>query len=167
MSTGMAMKRVMVAMLTAALVVGGAAAKTDPNRKPPYWASISAGQARMRTGPARTYPASWFYQRQGLPVQVIDIFPGWRKIRDPEGTDGWMISPLISERRTAMIKGSGVAELRDAPNVGARVLFHAEVGVVGTLGSCTDGWCKIDVQGKAGFVEEERLWGVDPGETVG
>jgi SH3-like domain-containing protein len=161
------MRAVMAAMLATALIAGAAAAKTDPNRKPPYWASISAGQARMRTGPGRTYPASWFYQRQGLPVQVIEVFPGWRKVRDPEGTDGWMISQLISERRTAMVKGGGIAELREAPNVGSPVRFRAEPGVIGVLGACADGWCRFDVQGKAGFVEENRLWGVDPGETVG
>jgi SH3-like domain-containing protein len=161
------MKRVMAAVLAAALIAGMATARTDPNRKPPYWASISAGQARMRTGPGRNYPASWFYQRQGLPVQVIEVFPGWRKIRDQDGTAGWMISQLISDRRTAMIRGSGTVDLHASPSASARVLFHAEVGVIGVLGACAEGWCRLDVQGKAGFVEEERLWGVDPGETIG
>jgi SH3-like domain-containing protein len=161
------MKAVMAGMLATALIAGAATAKTDPSRKPPYWASISAGQARMRTGPGRNYPASWFYQRQGLPVQVIEVFPGWRKVRDPEGTDGWMISQLISDRRTAMVKPGDPAEMRAAPNISAKLLFRAEAGVIGVLGNCADGWCRLDVQGKAGFVEENRLWGVDPGESIG
>jgi SH3-like domain-containing protein len=161
------MKAVMAGMLATALIAGAATAKTDPNRKPPYWASLSAGQARMRTGPGRNYPASWFYQRQGLPVQIIEVFPGWRKVRDPEGTDGWMISQLISERRTAMVKAGPPAEMRSAPTISAKLLFRAEPGVIGVLGSCADGWCHLDVQGKAGFVEEDRLWGVDAGETIG
>src|ERR1700710_2175005 len=102
------------------------------------------GRARMRTGRGRTYPANWLYQRQGLPVQVIEVYPGWRKVRDSEGTEGWMIGNLVSEQRTGMIKGA-IADLRDAPNPGAKVDWRAEPGVVGRIDKCGGGWCRIDV----------------------
>lgn len=133
--------------------------------KLPYWGSLSAGEARMRTGPGRNYPASWLYQREGLPVQVIDTYPGWRKVRDPDGAEGWMIGALISDKRTAMVKG-GIAELRDTPNPDASVVWRAEPGVIGRVSHCGDGWCRLDVKGRSGYVEESRLWGVDPDEKV-
>ncbi|MBA2934211.1 hypothetical protein HZF05_08865 [Sphingomonas sp. CGMCC 1.13654] len=157
--------RVITAALVAMLLAGSAGASSSPQKKTPYWASLSAGQARMRSGPGRNYPVNWFYQRQGLPVQVIETYPGWRKVRDPDGTTGWMIGNLIGDQRTGMIK-DGTADLRDAPNDGAKVVWRAEPGVIGKVSHCADGWCRLDVQGRGGFVEETKLWGVDEGENL-
>lgn len=158
--------KVILAAALAALALGGMAeAASGPARKTPYWASISAGEAKMRSGPGRNYPASWLYQRQGLPVQVIEVYPGWRKVRDPDGVEGWMIGNLISDQRTGMVKG-GVADLLDTPNPGAKILWRAEPGVIGHIAKCGGGWCRIDVRGRGGYVEEAHLWGVDEGEVV-
>lgn len=158
------MKRMTTAALVAILVAGSANSASAP-RKTPYWASLSAGQARMRSGPGRNYPANWLYQRQGLPVQVLEVYPGWRKVRDPDGTEGWMIGNLIGDQRTGMIKG-GTADLLDAPNPAGKVVWRAEAGVIGTVSRCANGWCKLDVKGRSGFVEEGKLWGVDADETL-
>ena len=130
-----------------------------------YWASISAGQAKMRSGPGRNFPAIWLYQRAGLPVRVIETYPGWRKVRDQDGTEGWMIVNLLSDQRTGMIKGD-VAELRNAPNPGAGVLWRAEPGVIGRLSRCGAGWCRITVMGREGYVDTAHLWGIGPDETL-
>ena len=149
-----------------AATAGGTAAPIVPNARPtPYWASLSAGEARMRTGPGRNYPASWVYQRSGLPVQVIEVYPGWRKVRDPDGTEGWMITNLLSAQRTAIIRDVEVM-LRTAPLPGAAVAWRAAPGVVGKLSKCAGGWCRFDAAGRAGFVETEHLWGVGRQETV-
>ncbi len=150
-----------------ALVVAIAAAPVGalPVRKPPYWASISAAKARMRTGPGRTYPASWLYQRQDLPVHVLAVYKEWRKVEDPGGTQGWMLANLLSEQRTAFVP-SGPIELREQPRGDARVAWRAAPGVVGRLSACANGWCQLDVHGQKGFVEQGRLWGSDAGEAV-
>jgi SH3-like domain-containing protein len=141
------------------------AAAPAQSRKTPYYASISAGQARMRTGPGRNYPASWLYVRSGLPIKVIDVYKEWRKIEDPGGTQGWMQANLLTEKRSGMVTG-GIVALRDAPNAVARVLWRAEPGVVGRVSRCSRGWCWLDVRGRGGYVEQSRLWGVDPGEEL-
>ena len=161
------MKAIGAAMLAMAVAgaSGGGPAHAAPPKATPYWGSLFAGQAKMRSGPGRNYPADWLYQRQGLPVRVIKVIPGWRKVRDPEGTEGWMIGNLVSDQRTGMIKGT-VADLRDGPNPGAKILWRAEPGVVGRIDKCGGGWCRIDVGGRSGYVEQAHLWGVDPGETT-
>ena len=53
-------------VVVAALLVTPLAAHAQ--KKVPYWSSINAGKARMRTGPGQQFPASWMYQRAGLPV---------------------------------------------------------------------------------------------------
>lgn len=135
-------------------------------KKPPYYASISAGRARMRAGPGRTYPASWLYVRADLPVRVVAVFKEWRKVEDPGGTQGWMLANLLAETRTGFVRGGAPVELREAPTPGGRVLWRAEPGVVGRVTRCESGWCRFDVHGQAGFVEAARLWGVDPTETL-
>lgn len=149
-----------------ALVALGVADVADAQaKKPPYYASISAGRARMRAGPGKTYPASWLYVRADLPVKVVAVFKEWRKVEDPGGTQGWMLAALLSETRTGYVRDR-IAELRDRPAPGARVVWRAEPGVVGRVSQCANGWCRLDVKGQAGFVEAARLWGVDARETL-
>lgn len=139
---------------------------TGATRAVPYWGSIAAGKARMRTGPARNYPASWLYQRADLPVRVVASFKEWRKIQDPDGTQGWMLANLLSERRTAIVRGSQPIAMLERPVAGARLLWRAAPGVVGRLSQCSSGWCRLDVKGQAGFVEQDGLWGLDAGEAM-
>lgn len=134
--------------------------------KPPYWASISAGKARMRTGPARTYPASWLYQRADLPVRVVSVLKEWRKVRDPDGAEGWMLGSLISSNRTAIVRSAEPVPMRDRPSAAGRLLWRAAPGVVGRLSECGGGWCRFDVKGQAGYVEIGGLWGVEAGERI-
>lgn len=138
----------------------------EPKRKPPYYASIGAGRARMRTGPARTYPASWLYQRPDLPIRVVAVFNEWRKVADPDGTEGWMQANLLRDTRTAVVRGTVPVELRDQPSASGRVLWRAAPGVVGRISQCGNGWCRLDVKGQAGFVDVGALWGVEVGETL-
>lgn len=134
-------------------------------RKPPYYASIAAGEARMRSGPGKNYPTQWVYRRADLPIRVIDIYQDWRKVEDPEGTQGWLQVGLLSDRRTAFV-GRELVELRSSPQSGASVAWRAASGVVGRLSRCSRGWCYFDVKGRGGYVEQARLWGVDPNEEL-
>ncbi len=148
------------------LLIVEPAAAADPDRKVPYYASIAAGRARTRTGPARTYPASWLYQRADLPVKVVAIHKEWRKIADPDGTEGWMQANLMSATRTAIVRGGVPIDLRARPTESAKLLWRAAPGVVGRLSQCANGWCLMDVKGQAGFVRVDALWGVDADETL-
>jgi SH3-like domain-containing protein len=154
----------LLALALVALALGGAEAKDE--RKTPYWASISAGQALMRAGPGRNYPATWLYRRADLPVKVIETYPDWRKVQDPRGETGWMLQRLLSDTRTAIVTAGEPASMHESPDAGSRVAFRAEAGVVGRISRCEGGWCQFDVGGRRGHIRLERLWGVDPQESV-
>ena len=79
------MRRLMALALMAVGLAAIPAAQAQ-EKKTPYWASISAGEAMMRTGPGRNYPATWLYKRADLPVKVVEVYPQWRKVQDPGGT---------------------------------------------------------------------------------
>ena len=134
-------------------------------QKTPYWASISAGKARMRTGPGREFPASWLYQRADLPVRVIETYPNWRKIEDPDGTKGWVQANLLSNNRTALITGD-VRELRASADAGAPVVWRAKPGVVGRISQCARGWCLFDARGRAGYIQAAHIWGTASDEKL-
>lgn len=153
-------------LITALTILALAAEPALAQRQYPYFASISAGKARMRVGPGREYPATWLYQRADLPVKVLEMYKGWKKIEDPDGSQGWVQANLLSEARTGVVTAGGAVALRDAPNAGGRVLWRASPGVVGRISKCSPGWCRLDVQGRAGFVERARLWGVAATETL-
>lgn len=153
-----------IAALALLLVQHGAA--TAQKRAVPYYASIAASKARMRTGPGREYPASWIYQRADLPVKVVDIYKDWRKVEDPDGTQGWMQANLLSDRRTAMVRGESAADMLASPVDNGHLEWRAAPGVVGRISKCGNGWCRFDVQGRAGFIQVSHLWGVEATESI-
>jgi SH3-like domain-containing protein len=143
----------------ATLLLGAAVSQAQSTKKTPYWASISQPEARMRTGPSKDFPVKWVYKRQYLPVKVIAVRETWRKVEDPDGDQGWMYVGLLSPNRTALVIGSGVAALRDTPDAAARISWRVEPGVVGRIDDCQKGWCRLDVVGRTGYIEADRLWG--------
>jgi SH3-like domain-containing protein len=151
--------------MTMLLAASSAAAQ---EKQPPYWASIASGQAMTHTGPGRNYPNVWLYQRRDLPVRVVKKYQTWRLIQDPDGAQGWMLVTMLSDRRTAIVKPGDPRPVRAGANDGAKVRYMAEPGVVGRIGKCKgDGWCRIEIGKKEGYVRTSDLWGVADNEVVG
>lgn len=143
-----------------ALLLGMTAIAHAQEREVPYWATIRASELNMRVGPSADYKIDWVYRRPGLPVKVIRLMEGWRLIEDPDGTKGWVVARLLSPDRGAIVIGEALADMREDAAMDAAVKWRAEPGVVGTLGSCDEGWCEFAVGSRNGFVLESRLWGV-------
>lgn len=154
-----------VLALIAAMGMALAMPAAAQDRETPYWASISSGKAMMRTGPGRTYPGIWVYQRRDLPIRVTQRYDNWRKIEGPEGAEGWMAVSLLADRRTGMVTGDEPADIHLEADRSSPVSYRAEPGVVGRLSECNGSMCRIDIAGKAGWISQSVLWGVDGGET--
>jgi SH3-like domain-containing protein len=144
-----------------------AAADAQPRRQPPYWASIASGRAMMRVGPGQNYRGVWLYVRRDLPVRVVDVYQDWRKIEDPDGAAGWMLVSLLSDARTAIVRGDSPRPMHAEPDERSPVRYRAQPGVVGRLSRCDGGWCRLDVGGRAGFIRTDYLWGLGRNETIG
>jgi len=159
-------KRPIFALVLAAGALMQSGAEAQRERQPPYWVSITASDALMRSGPAQTYPALWRYVRRGLPMRVVATQPNWRKLEDPEGATGWMMVRLLSDVRTALVTGSEPRPMHERADAGGRVRYLAEPGVVGRIETCSGGWCEFDVAGRRGFIRAEHIWGVGPDEEI-
>ena len=147
------------ALPIAALSLVTAVPAQAQEREVPYWASIRVSEVNMRVGPSETYRISWVYRRPQLPLKVLRLKEGWRLVQDPDGTRGWVVARFLVPKRTAIVRGKGVAEMREKADGNARLLWRLEPGVVGRLGDCDSGWCKLDVDEHAGYVRQNRLWG--------
>lgn len=129
------------------------------DREVPYWAAMRADEVNMRVGPSEDYPIAWVYKRKGLPIKVIRVREGWRRVRDPDGAEGWIVARLLTPTRGAIVVGEGLAAMREGPADDAKLKWNLQPGVVGKLGDCDAGWCELDVERHTGFVRQDRLWG--------
>jgi SH3-like domain-containing protein len=136
----------------------------------PRFVSLKADKVNMRAGPTREHDVTWVFTRLGLPVEVTGESENWRKIRDSEGTEGWVYQSLLSSRRTVLVtpwlKKVESFPLYDRGDSGASVIARLQPGVLGTVKTCNGKWCRIFGEGFDGYIEQERLWGVYPNETV-
>lgn len=130
----------------------------------PRFVSLGSNQVNLRYGPGRDYPISWVLARKGLPVEIIAEFDTWRKVRLHDDDEGWVHASLLSSRRTVVIEG-GIAELRRTPTDDARVVLRAEPGVIGELLDCEQDWCRVEIEGRRGWLRRDAFWGIQPGEN--
>src|SRR5947209_2486351 len=76
----------------------------------PRYVSLKSDRVNLREGPSKDHRTSWVFQRAGLPVEITAEFEIWRKIRDSEGAEGWVLHSLLSGRRTALVLPSRKAD---------------------------------------------------------
>ena len=156
-------------LLLAAIGVASAATQTGPvtGLPMPRFVSLKSDRVNLHEGPAKDHRTVWIYQRAGLPVEITAEFDTWRKIRDSEGTEGWVLHSLLSGRRTALVvQKSGDATLRAKPDDDSRVVAKLQSGVIGSVKTCSRNWCRIIGDGYDGWLEQSRIWGSYPGEVV-
>jgi len=126
----------------------------------PRFVSLRSEKVFVRTGPALRYPIKWVFQKEGLPVEVIQEFDTWRKIRDAQGEEGWIHQSLLSGTRGAIITSEMPAAMRRQPEAEAQMVAWLEPGVVGELQACLGNWCEVSAEGYSGWVERNSLWGI-------
>jgi SH3-like domain-containing protein len=122
---------------------------------------VRATEAHMRTGPGTQYPIMWTYQRPGLPLEVVKEYDHWRRVRDWQGSEGWMHSGMLSGKRSFIVTGK-VATLRAKPNSDSAAVARIETLVIGRLLSCSRGnrWCHVQIADTEGWMQRADLWGV-------
>lgn len=134
----------------------------------PRFVSLKAETAHVRRGPGQEYEVAFTFVRSGVPLEITQEFDTWRKIRDSEGAEGWIFHSLLSGERTALVAPWADADpfaMRRDAEPQARVVAYLEPRVMVDVEACTGTWCEVGVEGYDGWIEQERLWGVYPGEV--
>lgn len=132
----------------------------------PRFASQRAIRAYMRSGPGKEYPVKWIFVRPGLPLEITAEWNVWRRVRDSEGTEGWMDRAMLATERSVQIVGQ-TRDLRARPDISAPIVLRVEPGVVMRVTMCADRWCRVEGEGRSGYVLREQTFGTYPGETIG
>ena len=65
----------------------------------PRFVSLKSNEVNLRVGPSKNYPIELIYITKNLPVEIIDEFDTWRKIKDHNRTIGWLHKSLIQGER--------------------------------------------------------------------
>nr|WP_196260113.1 SH3 domain-containing protein [Pelagibacterium limicola] len=143
----------------------------------PRFASVRNAQTNVRVGPGTRYNVAWVFLRAGIPVEIVQEFDTWRKIRDVEGAEGWLHQSLVAGARAGIITpwaSEGQVALRVSADPGSGVRAWLTPNLIVSIRRCTGVVCDVRIshagaEGRsvdyAGFVEQSALWGVYPGEV--
>ena len=138
----------------------------------PRFVSLKSERVNMWIGPGKQFKVAWLYLKKGLPIEIIQEYDNWRKVRDPEGSEGWILHSLLSGKRTAIVnpgekdKNAGTVDLLNSASSPATLVARIEPGVVIDIKACEEEWCEISADGTDGFIEKKFLWGVYPDELI-
>jgi SH3-like domain-containing protein len=136
----------------------------------PRYVSLKSDHVNLREGPSKDHATRWIYQRAGLPVEITAEYETWRRIRDSEGADGWVLHSLLSGKRTALVapwkKDAPPFPLHAEPREDSNAVVKLAPGVIATVKKCDGAWCRLKGDGYDGYIAQTNLWGVYPGEKV-
>ena len=169
--------RATIATVLALAPTVATAAATNPSGLPlPRFVTVRAKQSNVRVGPGYQYEVAWQYQVGGVPVEIVQEFDVWRKIRDVDGSTGWVHQNMLSGTRAGYVTATA------GDKVGLHAAASDESGVVAWVGpgfpvkinSCEQGWCAVVAtdhpqsgapSNYSGYLPENDLWGVYSGES--
>jgi SH3-like domain-containing protein len=166
-------------MLALALLTPPAFAQADnPSGLPlPRFATTRSEPINVRVGPGQKYDIAWTYLKSGIPVEIVQEFDTWRKIRDVDGTEGWIHQNLLAGTRAGYVTplvANGEIALRASQSDEAGIRARLGPGLKVTITECDGTWCQVSATGQdpaqrgstyAGYLHQEELWGVYPDEV--
>ncbi|MCS6762213.1 MAG: SH3 domain-containing protein [Candidatus Devosia symbiotica] len=165
-------------LLTLVLLVPPALAQSgNPSGLPlPRFASTRSGPINVRVGPGTKYEVTWTYLKSIIPVEIIQEFDTWRKIRDVDGAEGWVHQNLLQGTRAGYampLMANGEVALRASPSDQADLRARLGAGFKIIIKQCDIAWCEVAASSQdddarsasyLGYVRQEELWGVYPDE---
>lgn len=136
----------------------------------PRFVNLKFGRVNVRKGPSRAHQVAWVFARKGLPVEIIAEFEHWRRVRDSEGEEGWVNqTQLAGGPRQVLVapwRKTGRIQLFAKAAASGTPVAVVEPGALGQVRNCTGNWCRFKAAGFEGWVQQELLWGVYPGEKL-
>jgi SH3-like domain-containing protein len=135
----------------------------------PRFVSLKVDRVNVRGGPDKDHDVAWIYTRVGYPVEITAEYDNWRRIRDSDGSEGWVYHAMLSSKRTAVVQlksKTDLGALYAKPDATSPVTAELQSGVQGSIKRCDGAWCRIAGDGFDGWIEQNRLWGVYPNEKI-
>lgn len=131
----------------------------------PRFASLRSGEVNVRVGPGKHYPIEWTFTRAQMPVEITAEFYTWRKIRDWQGSGGWVHQSMLSGNRMGIILEKEVICHEDA-NPQSTPIVRLAPQVIVKLLKTSGNSCRIQVEGHKCWLPKDKLWGVYEKESI-
>jgi SH3-like domain-containing protein len=154
-----------LALLALSYGLASQAGATEQALPVPRFVSLRVDEVNLRSGPGERYPIDWVLTRKGLPVEIVQEFDVWRKIRDSQGSIGWVHQRMITGTRTVIVTGE-TRTLHADPDRASPAVARAEPGVIARLLECRGAWCRVEAQDLRGWLRRGEVWGVYADEAV-
>lgn len=125
--------------------------------------SISGDNINLRSGPGSKYRILWELGR-GYPLEILKRDGDWYRVRDFEGTVGWVHREAVGDTPHMIVKTNKKSKkpinLRSGPGETNEIVARAQYGVVLQSLEQKNGWVKVrHEQGVTGWVRRDLLWG--------
>ena len=150
---------------------------SNPSGLPlPRFASTRSDPINVRVGPGTRYEVAWTYLQSVIPVEIVQEFDTWRKIRDVDGAEGWVHQNLLQGTRAGYatpLLANGEVAIRASAADTAALRARLGPGFKVVIKQCDGAWCEVTATSPAGngraasysgHVRQEELWGVYPDE---
>lgn len=138
----------------------------------PRYVSLKAERVNLRVGPGRAYAVEWMYTKSGVPMEIIQEYDNWRRVRDAYGTEGWIYQSLLSGVRTGIAapwkhseKTEDFIPMHAEPRSSSDIVARLEPGVIMSVQECNGEWCLASAHEVSGWVPQTDIWGAYPGEV--
>ena len=170
-------RRLACLLVVLGVLVTPVIAQSNPSGLPlPRFASTRSEPINVRVGPGTKYEVSWTYLKSGIPVEIVQEFDTWRKIRDVDGSEGWVHQNLLSGVRAGYatpLMADGEIALRASQSDDATLRARLGPGFKVIIKECDGNWCEVTASSHdasqrqstySGYLHQEELWGVYPDE---
>ena len=165
-----------LAVLLALLAPPAFAQANNPSGLPlPRFVTTRSEPINVRVGPGQKYDIAWTYLKSGIPVEILQEFDTWRKIRGMDGNEGWIHQNLLAGTRAGYVTpllANGELGLLASQSDDASIRARLGPGLKVTIKQCDGTWCEVSASDPAqrsttysGYVHQEELWGVYPDEV--
>ena len=133
----------------------------------PRFVALRSDKVFLRSGPGLRYPKVWIYHRRNMPMEVVSEFDTWRKVRDWEGSEGWVHQSLLVGSRHVIVTDDSIT-LYSAADENARKIAMVSASVIGRIEDCPAkiNWCQLRFGDFEGWAPRHGFWGVYEDETV-
>ncbi len=91
-------------------------------------------------------------------MKILASFDAWRRVKDVDGTVGWMHRTQLSDRRSVLFVGFTKSPLRSDSDPKSKIVAYAAPGVVAWLKACEPSACDVEASGTEGWVDKRNIW---------
>ena len=120
--------------------------------------TLKNNKVNVRMGPSKDYPIKFTYKKKYLPLEILDKFETWKKVKDLKNNSGWIHVSQLSKKKSA-INLNNNSLLYKKPTIYSKPIARLEVDRLVLIKKCKIKWCKITSGNYTGWVFKNSLWG--------